>query len=71
MGKSDDNLAFSNEAVDPKQLELQEKLGLNKRQLFTLDKSWKAIQRNLTATGVEMFIRLVTRMFCQSTALFI
>ncbi|KAL8585152.1 hypothetical protein ACOMHN_013167 [Nucella lapillus] len=55
-GGEEDALAFTNAAMDAKFQELKETLGLTRRQLFTLDKSWKAVQRKLTATGVEMFI---------------
>lgn len=42
-------------AVDPR-------LPLNPRQLFLLKKSWKGVKRNMEATGVEMFIGLVSRL---------
>ena len=57
--KKDDNLNFADEAMDPKWKEVQERLGIGRRQLFILAKSWKAVQRNLPDTGVEMFILYV------------
>ena len=33
------------------------RLPLTAREVFKLQKSWKAIKRNMEATGVEMFIR--------------
>ena len=53
------DVQFTKEAVDGPQQAVDERLGLTRRQLFTLDKSWKAVQRSLTATGVEMFIQYV------------
>ncbi|CAH1792924.1 unnamed protein product [Owenia fusiformis] len=35
-----------------------DRLPLNARQIFRLQKSWKAIKRNMEDTGVEMFIQL-------------
>ena len=54
--KADVDMAFTNEVMDPKYQILEERVGINKRQLFTLDKSWKGIQRKLTDTGMEMMI---------------
>jgi hypothetical protein len=59
MKSSESAMAFTNEVVDPKVLEQQERLGLNKRQLFLLDKSWKNVTRSLTECGVEMMILCV------------
>ena len=53
---ADNNLNFTNEVVDPKWQELEDRLGIGRRQLFVLTKSWKAVQRNLAETGVEMFL---------------
>ena len=53
---ADDNLKFTGDAMDPKWKEVQERLGITRRQLFVLAKSWKGVQRNLADTGVEMFI---------------
>jgi len=33
------------------------RLPLNARQVFKIKKSWKGIKRNLSATGLEMFVR--------------
>ncbi|WAR18788.1 CYGB1-like protein [Mya arenaria] len=34
------------------------RLPLNARQVFKLKKSWKGIKRNMSQTGVEMFVRM-------------
>ncbi|XP_074662421.1 neuroglobin-like [Tubulanus polymorphus] len=34
------------------------RLPLNSREIFKLQKSWKAISRNMQITGIEMFIRI-------------
>ena len=40
-----------------------DRLPLNARQVFLLKKSWKGIHRNMQATGVEMFLRLVAEKY--------
>ena len=37
--------------------EVDPRIPLNVRQVFKLKQSWKGIKRNISETGVEMFIR--------------
>ena len=37
--------------------EVDPRIPLNVRQVFKLKQSWKGIKRNISDTGVEMFIR--------------
>ncbi|XP_070181502.1 neuroglobin-1-like isoform X4 [Littorina saxatilis] len=56
--KADANLNFAQEVLDPKYVELEQRLGITRRQLFTLHKSWKGVMRDMADCGVEMFILL-------------
>jgi hypothetical protein len=37
-------------------MEIDERAPLNARQIFKLQKSWKAIKRNMQMAGIEMFL---------------
>ena len=38
---------------------MDERFPLSQRQIFAITRSWKAIERNMTTTSVNMFVRLV------------
>ena len=45
------------EAFLTNRLKLDQRCPLDERQLYSLTKSWKAINRNMTITAINMFVR--------------
>ena len=55
-GKSQ-RYAENGEVIKTATKELDPRLPLSERQFFSIKKSWKAIGRNMSETGVNMFVR--------------
>ena len=54
---SDLDESFDNGCSETETQEIDAHLTLNKRQVFKLKQSWKAVRRNIEDAGIEMFIR--------------